>query len=77
MGSLFSAVASYLQAKQAKGKWLLRIEDIDTHRTVKGATGHIINDLKLLGFQWDDVITHQNQRLSFYDSVFQALKKTK
>ncbi|MFT6551723.1 MAG: glutamyl-Q tRNA(Asp) synthetase, partial [Zhongshania marina] len=45
LGSLLTAVASYLDARAKHGKWLLRLEDIDPPREQEGAANLIINSL--------------------------------
>jgi glutamyl-Q tRNA(Asp) synthetase len=52
-GSLVCALASFLHAKQAGGKWLVRIEDIDTQRCSEEMTRSILNALLAHGMQWD------------------------
>lgn len=52
-GSLVCALASYLHAKQAQGKWLVRIEDIDVQRTSNEMIRAIAASLKAHGMQWD------------------------
>jgi len=61
LGSLLAAVASYLQARSHRGRWLLRIEDIDPPREVDGADALIVEQLLALGFEWDGPLLRQSQ----------------
>ncbi len=54
IGNVRSAIYPYLIAKQADGKFILRIEDTDQSRYVEGATELIENTLKWLGLDWDE-----------------------
>ena len=61
-GSLVTAVASYCHSKSQRGQWLVRIEDVDTPRVVKGATSQILNSLEAYGFEWDGDVLYQSSR---------------
>src|SRR5690606_4642267 len=74
-GSLIAATSSFLQAKSQQGQWLLRIEDIDSPRTVLGAADSIMHTLEQFGLFWDGPIIYQSQRLDRYQHVFQQLKQ--
>lgn len=73
-GSLVAAVASYCDAKAAQGKWLVRIEDLDKPREVKGAAQSILDTLVAYGFQWDGEIVYQSQQTALYEHAFNQLK---
>lgn len=60
-GSLLAAAASYLDARQAGGQWLLRIEDIDPPREQAGADQLIIDALSCYGFEWDGDVSYQSR----------------
>lgn len=68
-GSLLAALASYLDARQAGGQWLLRIEDLDTPRNLPGADQHILHTLDAFGLHWDGPVIWQSQRLEYYNSL--------
>ncbi len=73
-GSLIATTASYLNVKTKQdGKWLLRIEDVDSQRTQKGATKSIINTLEAYGFEWDDEIIYQSQRSEIYKDALNSI----
>jgi glutamyl-Q tRNA(Asp) synthetase len=66
LGSLVSALASYLDARAHRGSWLVRIEDIDGPRTVNGAAEHILKTLHRVGMRCDETPVWQSTRLSHY-----------
>jgi glutamyl-Q tRNA(Asp) synthetase len=72
-GSLVAAMASYLDARAHGGDWLLRIEDIDPPREVKGASVQIIQILAGYGFSWQGPVCFQRQRTDHYQSAFDQL----
>lgn len=69
LGSLMTAVASYCIAKREQGKWLLRIEDVDTERCQPKFSDAILTDLDRLGLHWDDAVYYQSKHLGHYHSI--------
>ncbi len=67
-------MASYLDARIHAGRWLLRIEDIDTPRVVAGADLLIQQQLQALGMRWDGPVTWQSRRLPLYEQAFGRLR---
>jgi glutamyl-Q tRNA(Asp) synthetase len=74
-GSLVAAVSSYLEARQAGGKWLVRMEDLDTPREMPGAAADILRTLEAFGMQWDDAVVYQSRRLDHYDQALERLRR--
>ena len=69
-GSLVAALASWLDARASAGRWLLRIEDVDTPRTVPGAAECIHAGA---GPGLDGEIMWQSRRGDAYQAAFDAL----
>ncbi len=74
-GSLLAAVASYLQARQHGGRWLLRIEDIDPPREQPGAVAVILEALEAYGFEWDGPVLYQSSRREQHLQAIQELRE--
>ncbi|MEK7991604.1 MAG: tRNA glutamyl-Q(34) synthetase GluQRS [Thiotrichaceae bacterium] len=72
-GSLVTAVGSYLHARQQDGRWLVRIEDLDTPRIIKGADKAILSVLHRFGMDWDGDIMYQSQRQLAYQDALDTL----
>jgi len=51
LGSLLAAVGSYLSVKQANGRWLLRIEDLDRNREIPGVAEQMLRIMESFGFE--------------------------
>ena len=73
-GSLLAAIASYLDARANNGSWLLRMEDLDPPREPAGAAELILQQLSLLGLQWDGDVLYQSSRLNAYEQILQQLQ---
>jgi glutamyl-Q tRNA(Asp) synthetase len=74
-GSLACALASYLDVKVRGGQWLVRMEDLDPPREIKGASQHILNQLEAHSLCWDGQVLYQSQRLEAYAEVILSLKE--
>nr|WP_082880101.1 tRNA glutamyl-Q(34) synthetase GluQRS [Methylomonas methanica] len=74
LGSLYTALASYLDARQHKGLWLLRIDDLDTPRNMPGASDDILNCLQSFGLHWDGEVDYQSQHLDQYEQTLVELQ---
>jgi glutamyl-Q tRNA(Asp) synthetase len=75
LGSLVAATASYLSAKRQQGKWLVRIDDLDTPRIVLRCDEKILRTLEAFGFEWDSLI-YQSQRLDVYQQALLKLQSS-
>lgn len=73
-GSLVAALASWLHARHAGGRWLLRIEDIDPPREVAGSATSILATLQRLGLLADAPPLVQSQRGDAYGAALQQLR---
>ena len=74
-GSLVAAVASWLDARAHAGRWLVRIEDVDTPRTVAGAAEEILRMLEACAMPWDGPVLHQSTRADAYEAALQDLRR--
>lgn len=54
LGNIFTALMSWLSARAAGGRWILRIEDLDPQRSKIEYARLIEDDLQWLGLQWDE-----------------------
>ena len=68
-GSLVAAVGSYLRARSQHGRWLVRVENIDPPREVKGSDQSILDDLKRFGMVADEPVTWQSERTQAYEAA--------
>jgi len=75
-GSLVAAVASYCHSKSTDGQWLVRIEDLDTPRVIKGSADNILQTLETFGFEWDGEVLYQSHRFEIYEEYLQQLIST-
>jgi glutamyl-Q tRNA(Asp) synthetase len=74
-GSLVAALASYLEARAAKGKWLVRLDDLDRPRVQPGAADEILRALERLGFEWDGPVLVQSDRVERYRANLDELTR--
>lgn len=73
IGSLVCALASFLDARAAGGRWLVRIEDLDPPREKPGAAADILRTLEQHGLCWDEEVVYQGRRQALYEEALARL----
>jgi glutamyl-tRNA synthetase len=73
LGGAWTALASWALARASNGRTVLRVEDIDTPRVVRGASVRILEDLAWLGLDWDDGPIFQSARTKLYEAALARL----
>ncbi len=74
LGHAHSALLSWRRAREAGGRFLLRIEDIDPVRCRPEYTEGILEDLAWLGIDWDGEVRIQSRHLPEYRAVLDRLQ---
>src|SRR5579864_913510 len=54
LGGAWTALASWVVARRAGGRTVLRVEDLDRPRAVPGSQARIEEDMRWLGLDWDE-----------------------
>ncbi|GGA11516.1 tRNA glutamyl-Q(34) synthetase GluQRS [Neptunicoccus cionae] len=73
LGHGFSALTAHGGAIAQNGRFLLRIEDIDTERSKPEFEAAIYEDLRWLGLKWEEPALRQSERMDFYDEALNRL----
>ncbi|RJR15424.1 glutamate--tRNA ligase, partial [Candidatus Microgenomates bacterium] len=81
VGNAYTALINYVFAKKHQGKFIIRIEDTDRTRFVKGAEAQILASLQWLGISYDEgpdisgpfAPYRQSDRLPTYQKLAQEL----
>jgi len=75
LGSLITALASFLDARHCGGQWLVRMEDLDPPREESGAAASILHSLQCHGLFWDEDVLYQNTRAADYAIALNELAR--
>jgi glutamyl-Q tRNA(Asp) synthetase len=73
LGHAFSALLNFDLARQAGGRLLLRIEDIDPLRCKPEFEAAILEDLAWLGIAWETPVRRQSDHLAVYRAAADRL----
>ncbi len=73
VGNIRTALFAWLFARHYEGSFIVRIEDTDVTRKVKGAVEAILDSLRWLGLDWDEGPYFQSERLEIYHKAAKRL----
>jgi glutamyl-Q tRNA(Asp) synthetase len=73
LGHAFSAFNAWRRARDAGGRFLLRLEDIDPTRCRQVFAEAILDDLAWLGIDWDEPVRVQSRHQAEYQAVLDGL----
>ncbi|WP_417451625.1 tRNA glutamyl-Q(34) synthetase GluQRS [Kordiimonas sp.] len=73
-GHAFSALLANARARSEGGRFLLRIEDIDTTRCRDEFVAGIFEDLAWLGLEWETPVRRQSEHFADYQAALETLR---
>jgi glutamyl-tRNA synthetase len=81
LGTLATALVAWGRARAAGGRFILRVEDIDTPRVVQDSEARQLDDLRWLGLDWDEGPDiggtagpyRQSERVAYYEEALARL----
>lgn len=73
LGHAYSALLNFDLARQSGGRFLLRVEDIDTTRCRPEYEAAITEDLAWLGLNWEQPVRRQSEHLDAYRKALARL----
>jgi len=73
LGHAFSAAVNYTMARRQRGRFLLRLEDIDMARCRPEYEAAIFEDLGWLGLAWEEPVRRQSEHLDDYAAALARL----
>lgn len=73
LGGAWTALASWALARAQGGQTVLRVEDLDTARILRGSAERIGEDLAWLGLDWDEGPVFQSARTRIYEAAIARL----
>jgi glutamyl-Q tRNA(Asp) synthetase len=74
LGHALSAILNFDMAREAGGRFLLRIEDIDPARCRPEYEAQIYEDLRWLGLDWEEPVRRQSEHVAEYQTALDGLK---
>lgn len=73
-GHAFSALTAFAAARDAGGRFLLRLEDIDAARCRPAFEDAMLGDLAWLGLDWERPVRRQSEHLADYRAALAKLE---
>ena len=73
LGNVRTFMVAWLRARQAGGRLILRTEDLDHPKHKAGAAAQAVEDLRWLGFDWDEEYV-QSDRIPLYAAALETLR---
>jgi len=75
LGHVYAALFAEALAREAGGRFLVRIEDIDSGRCRPEFEDKIYEDLRWLGLEWETPVRRQSEHLTEYAKALQRLTR--
>lgn len=75
LGNVRTFMVAWLRARSRGGRILMRMEDLDHPRDRPGAAAQAIDDLRWLGFDWDESSVQSERRDVYHDAIESLCEK--